>query len=1011
MKRILFFFLTINCTLLVRSQGTFPYNGVQDIRDVSYAFVHATIIPRAGEHLDNATLLVKNGLILDLGTDIEIPENAVVFDLSGKYIYPSFVDLWSDYGMPQQSKKRNKPRRGHGRPGPQPLSNKKGAFGWNQAIKPEIRGEELFHTDTAKAGRYRKMGFGTVLTHVQDGIMRGTGSMVLLANQRDNQNLIIPEAGAFFSFDKGSSTQNYPSSLMGSIALLRQTFYDAQWYEKASQLPGSERNLSLEALLRIMDLPAFFSVKDKYSLLRADKIGDEFGIRFIIKGAGDAYQLADAVKKADVPMILPLTFPKPYDVSDPYDADLVSLAQMKHWEMAPANPALLSREGITFALTSAGIQSAGEFWKNLRKAVHYGLDPDLALRALTEIPASLARAGQYVGTLEKGKYANFLITSGNIFNQDILIYENWVRGQRYVINDMNLAGLSGPYELTVAEQEPVQFELKMKKNRLHATLTKPDTLKWKIKVRVSGTLVNLTVDQGEGQTHHYLRLSGWIKGNEWAGTGSGPDGETFSWTARQLSVADLSGKPDESPPPTLGAVLHPFVAHGWTEPPKPETILFKNATVWTNEEEGIVEHTDVLVSGGKIQAVGQNLDAPGARVIDATGLHLTSGIIDEHSHVGIAGGVNEGTQASSAEVRIKDVIDPSNINIYRALAGGVTALHALHGSANPVGGQTQLIKLRWGRLPDEMIFSQAPPFIKFALGENVKQSNWGDQFTQRYPQTRMGVEQVYTDLFTRAREYEKAWQAYNNLPRKEKEKAIPPRKDLELEALLEVLNGQRFITCHSYVQSEINMLIKVAERFGFRVNTFTHILEGYKVADKIKAHGAGASSFSDWWAYKYEVIEAIPYNPSILDKVGVITAVNSDDAEMGRRLNQEAAKAMKYGGLSREEAWKLVTLNPAKLMHVDQYTGSIRPGKDADLVLWSDDPLSVYAIPLMTLVDGIVYFDREREKQMEEYIRAERQRLINKMLAELAKGTPGQKPKPLFHPEYHCNDIESDFTW
>jgi imidazolonepropionase-like amidohydrolase len=371
-------------------------------------------------------------------------------------------------------------------------------------------------------------------------------------------------------------------------------------------------------------------------------------------------------------------------------------------------------------------------------------------------------------------------------------------------------------------------------------------------------------------------------------------------------------------------------------------------------------------------------------------MHLTSGIIDEHSHIALSRGVNEGTQAVTAEVRMGDVINCEDINIYRQLSGGVTASQLLHGSANPIGGQSALIKLRWGFAPEDMKIKEADGFIKFALGENVKQSNWGDRATFRYPQTRMGVEQTFVDAFTRAKMYQKKHE----------------RTDLELEALSEILNKKRFITCHSYVQSEINMLMHVADSFGFRVNTFTHILEGYKVADKMKAHGVGASTFADWWAYKYEVMEAIPYNAALLTKMGVTTAINSDDAEMGRRLNQEAAKTIKYSFGHKEIndtiAWKMVTLNPAKLLHLDHHMGSIREGKDADLVLWSTNPLSIYARVKYTFVDGICYFDSQKDEQMRESVRKERQRIIQKMLTEKADGEKTEKKITVLPDEYHC---------
>ncbi len=302
------------------------------------------------------------------------------------------------------------------------------------------------------------------------------------------------------------------------------------------------------------------------------------------------------------------------------------------------------------------------------------------------------------------------------------------------------------------------------------------------------------------------------------------------------------------------------------------------------------------------------------------------------------------------------------------------------GLANPIGGQSAIIKLKWGALPDSMKIKDATPFIKFALGENVKQSNWGDRNTTRFPQTRMGVEQVFYDAFHRARNYSMDWKLYEAKTKKQKKTSFPPRRDLELEALAQILDTQRFVTCHSYVQSEINMLMHVADSMKFKLNTFTHILEGYKVADKMKRHGVAASTFSDWWAYKYEVNDAIPYNGAILHKMGVLTGFNSDDAEMGRRLNQEAAKAVKYGGVSQEEAWKMVTLNPAKMLHLDQKMGSVKVGKDADLVVWNNNPLSIYAIAEQTYIDGVLYFDIKKSRELHKRNQIEKERIIDLML-------------------------------
>ncbi|MEL0274628.1 MAG: amidohydrolase family protein [Flavobacteriaceae bacterium] len=350
------------------------------------------------------------------------------------------------------------------------------------------------------------------------------------------------------------------------------------------------------------------------------------------------------------------------------------------------------------------------------------------------------------------------------------------------------------------------------------------------------------------------------------------------------------------------------------------------------------------------------------------------------------------------------MINPDDINLYRNLSGGVTTLQILHGSANPIGGRSAIIKPRWGESAENLLYKSADPFIKFALGENVKQSNWPSY--NRFPQTRMGVEQVFVDYFQRAKEYQESWAKYNALPRKTKAKTLTPRYDIEMETLVELLEGKRFISCHSYVQSEINMLMKVAERFGVTINTFTHILEGYKVADKMKEHGVGGSTFSDWWAYKFEVNDAIPYNGAIMHSQGVTVAFNSDDSEMSRRLNQEAAKAVKYGGVSEEEAWKFVTLNPAKLLHIDDQVGSIKVGKSADLVLWNNHPMSIYAVAEMTMIEGIFYYELDRATAQVNKIQLERNQLIQQMVSAKNGGAPTKKAPRKQAREFHCETLD-----
>jgi len=406
---------------------------------------------------------------------------------------------------------------------------------------------------------------------------------------------------------------------------------------------------------------------------------------------------------------------------------------------------------------------------------------------------------------------------------------------------------------------------------------------------------------------------------------------------------------------------------------EPEVLLIRNATVHT-VSNGTLEGASVLVRDGRIQAVGRNVEEPGdARVIDGEGMHVTPGVIDAHSHIA-ADAINEGTVAVSAMVGIRDVLDPDDVGIYRAAAGGVTTANILHGSANPIGGKNAVIKMRWGADASGLLLEGAPAGIKFALGENTKR----DRNPDRYPSTRMGVMDVIRAAFTEAREYEARWEEYERR-RSAGERPIPPERDLKLETLVEVLSGERLVHAHSYRSDEILQLLRLAEEFGVRIATLQHVLEGYRVADEIAAHGAGASTFSDWWAYKVEAYEAIPHNAALMAERGVVTSINSDSGEEMRHLNQEAAKAVKWGGLSRNEALKLVTLNPAIQLGIDDRVGSIEPGKDADLVIWSADPLSMYAVAQTTVIDGKIYFDRARDRERQREIEEEKEALMEEL--------------------------------
>jgi imidazolonepropionase-like amidohydrolase len=989
------FLFALWCSCL-QAQTTFPLNGIPDPRTGWYAFTRATIHISAEEVLEDATLIIREGRIQAVGSGLTIPTGAVEVDLQDRHIYPAFLEIYGAYGIPAERENRETSdipwyeRRAVWGP------TRGGPVGWNDALRTEMRHAHTFTPSEKEAGSLRKGGFAAVNTHHMDGISRGVSALVSLGDRKPHDEIIRAEAAHHLSFKKGSSKTSYPGSLMGCIALLRQTYMDAAWYQNYKE----EHNIQLEAWNRVQHLPQIFDVRDWQEALRAQAIAREFGVRYIYKGSGDEYRRLDALKATGATFILPLQFPKPFKVESPYDVPQLNLRDLKHWEWAPANPGALERAGMSFVLTAHGLDKPEAIFGAVRTAIEHGLSPGQALEALTRGPAKLLGVDAELGTLHKGKRAHFLITSGPVFEEGTQLFETWIDGRPYVIKAAGEPDLSGKYELRAGERI-WRMEVRGGADKNNITLHPDDSTKVKVQKTWDRDRIHLRFAM-PGENEGDWWLSGFIDEEQWGGRGTDPAGQWVSWSALKRDTLSPEKSPEKSVenpfhPDSLGPITYPLLAYGFVERPRSESWLIRNATLWTNEVEGILEGADILIENGRITRIGQNLAPGNARVIDARGKHVTSGIIDEHSHIAISRGVNECTGENTAEVRIGDVINSEDINIYRQLSGGVVAAQLLHGSCNPIGGQSAIIKLRWGATPEEMKMTSAPGFIKFALGENVKRGNASSN--SRYPDSRMGVEQVYINAFTRAREYEKRKQ--------DPEWKTRLRPDLQLEAVLEILRGQRFISCHSYVQSEINMLMHVADSFGFRVNTFTHILEGYKVADKMARHGAGGSAFADWWAYKFEVYDAIPYNGALMHRQGVLTAYNSDDAEMARRLNQEAAKAVRYGGVSEEEAWKFVTLNPARLLHIDDRTGSLKPGKDADVVIWSDHPLSIYAVAEKTFVDGLLLFDRERDRELREEVRVEKQRILEKM-KQKGGDKSGRPVKPSHEHHYHCDTVEDE---
>lgn len=964
-------------------------NGPRRAEVGRFALVGGTIHPAPGADAYHATVYLEGGRITLIDrSQGQPPAGFAIIDAKDRHLYPAFVEAFYEVDAPSP-----------GVPGSPGIH-------WSALVTPQRHALDAPWIDSDARSGLRKLGFAAAGLAPQRGIFRGSNAVVSLADPdadaSGHRPLVLRDAvGQVLAFETaGFGSSGYPNSQMGSIALVRQTLLDARWQ-------AGQENMAPNALTPLEDpkTPLWFDVPGELEAIRASMMAREFDRAAVIVGNGTEYQRLDALKReaqsGHLTLVVPLRFPKAPSVKALADTEAIDLNTLLAWEQAPTNPRRLQQAGFDIVLTSSkipqGIGGRGGFLGLLRKAIEHGLGEADALAALTTRPAQLLGVAGEVGTIEPGKLGNIIVATGPIFDAKTKILDVWVEGRRHEVNPPEAPSLEGTWELTLAGEFRLDLAVDDKGK---ATLTDPGAQVPEggkaptAKAVLERSLDTLTVlfDHEPFGSPGVFTLTGTVMGEQVVGVGARPDGMAFEFTGQRLAreAAPEEAKKDEDkkddlPPEDLGG--YPFGAYSVAQIPPQETVLIVNATVWTVSDRGTLEDGWVLVQGGKVHSVGTGGYPRIAvdRTIDARGKHVTPGLIDAHSHTGTwTGGTNESGQAVTAEVWMGDTNDPSPVNWYRQLAGGVTTVNTLHGSANPIGGRNVIQKVRWGAVhPRDMHMEGAKAGIKFALGENVKQSNWGDRATTRYPQTRMGVETLIRDRFVAAREY-----AANGM------KTPTGRTDLELQTLAEILSGDRLIHCHSYRQDEILMLCRVAGEFGFKIGTFQHGLECYKVAEAVKEHAIGASIFSDWWAYKVEVQDAIPYAGPILHEAGVNVSFNSDSDELARRMNVEAAKAVKYGGLAPEEAIKFVTLNPAIQLGISARVGSIEPGKDADLVIWSGDPLSTLTRCERVLIDGREYFSLEQDKAHRQRIADERERLIQKLMREQAKLPASKKDSP-----------------
>jgi len=979
------------------------------------ALTHAKLILSPGKQLDNATLLIENNRIKQVIPNNEIPQNAYKIDLNGYTIYPGFIDPFAEYGLEYSESPATIEA-------PVYQIKSKGAIAANGAIHAEKEWFTYVLSDNKTASNWISNGFTSVQSAHLNGIFRGIGVSLSLANKKSNQVIYRPRSRHFMAFDKGNSPQDYPNSLMGSIALIRQTLSDANWYnqnkKKAANredLLSPEFNIALERLHDIKTRGAIFDTRNLNNQLRAAKLLSQEDIQPILLGNGQEYARVKELQEYRPILILPLNFPAAPQVSDEDNAREVPLRTLRHWERAPSNPAVMAANNIPFSFTQYGMDGK-TFWPRLRMALQAGLDEETALAALTTEAAAVAGIEDLVGKLAPGYMADLVIAKGNLF-QDGEIVSVWLQGEEQIQTAPGYQW-QGSYRLHLAELE-LDLELQLSQQTpqtLRGSLSSGDQQIELAHLKADNKRLSFSVNlQGAG-INGISRITLWQDDEGLQGRLLHADGAVTQLAGSRLPNAPLTadtemGDNANSPPASsktkpeyLSRLTSPLQAYGRSELPSTEKLHIRNITLWTSSEAGIIGNSDLILANGKIEKIGTDLSTPaGYQVIEGADMHLTAGIIDEHSHIAVNGGLNEMSDAITSEVQIADVLNPDDIAIYRSLAGGVTTANLLHGSANPIGGQSQVIQLRWGESAEGLKFPQAHQGIKFALGENVKQSNWGERYTRRFPQSRMGVKALMSDAFNAARDYQDAQAQYAELRSREKRKQLSPRPDYRLQAIVQVLNGERDVHIHSYVQSEILMFLRLAEAYDFKVTAFTHVLEGYKLAPELAAHGAGASTFADWWAYKFEVYDAIPQNACLMMNAGVLTSINSDDFEMQRRLNQEAAKSVKYCDMSQEDAWNMVTINPAKQLGIDAITGSVEEGKQADLVLWDANPLSVYAKSQAVWIGGKRYFDRAEDKQMTQAIADERQALIQKILGSDPARLQGETTSEILEPLWQCD--------
>jgi imidazolonepropionase-like amidohydrolase len=890
-----------------------------------FAITNARVFAEPGKVLPKATVVVRDGLIEAVGPDVKAPADAIVIDGEHLTVYPGFVDALSSWGFDGSLRRSES-----GPPAPDDFASEALAATKpdnRKGMTPEFTVRTALKAEDEQAENWRKLGFTAHLIAPEGGLFVGQSALVSLSGATP-RDAVLRGTVAQHAALRTPNGAGYPRSLMGAIAHTRQTLLDAghyqrQWAEYEKRGSAGKRpplDPSLAALVEALNgkLPVVFEADTRDEIHRALDFAQEFKLKPILYGGRDAWQAAERLKQSQVTVILRLHF------------------------VEQAGPRL-------------GRRTSGPFYESTQD--NENAPPK---RVKDEQARQLKEEIANAGKLHKAGVVFAFSTQGHGNDKP---WDKFRDGLHKVISE----GL--PAEAALAALTSDAAKVLGVERQLGAVST--------------GKAAHLVVTDGDfheakTQVCHVFADGGHFEYAKPGKPEKKPPEKDKEKKDKDKEKKGEEKKPDETKKPDP----KPEQVTELESDRKPKTrtggnVLIRGATVLTMTN-GTLEKTDILVRNGKIAKIGAEQETPGdVEVIDAQGLFVMPGIIDTHCHFAMSGGVNEFSLSVVPEARVRDVISSEDVQIYRGLAGGVTTSRLLHGSANCIGGQDAVIKMKYGEPASKLLIADAPRGVKFALGENVKRTDG------RFPNTRLGVEAVFVRAFTEAREYQRTWDEYRKALKANADSAPPePRRDLRLEALADILKSDLKVHCHCYRSDEILMLLRVANHFGFKIKSLQHVLEGYKVAPEIAEHGASCSSFADWWAYKIEAYDAIPFNPALLHEAGATVCLKSDSNELMRHLYQEAAKGVKYGGMSEVEALKMITLNGAKQLGLEKRLGSIEVGKDADFAIFTGHPLNSYSRVEKTLVEGEVYFQRSRKL-----------RAIDE--AKAAPTVPGPEMKPI----------------